>query len=154
MVKWEEAPQLAEEDYEFQFDGGDKYSVRKGDWYCKGTWFQKVDGARNWWTKHGQECIVKLETVLNADVMLLPRSDETPINASTWGKLHSSTQTWIQQQGAWRVSDASDLFMVEESRRRGVWDYDEEQVREVREELIAADPLWSHSANGNDSDAE
>ena len=134
LITWEEVPQRAEKDEVFQFGEGDKYLVRKGDWYCKGTWFQKVDGARNWWTKHGQECIVKLESVLNADVMLLPRSDETPINASTWGKLHSSTQTWIQQQGAWRVSDDSDLFMVEESRRRGVWDYDEEQVREVREE--------------------
>ena len=36
----------AEEDMEFEF-GKEKFSVRKGDYYCHGLWLDKLPRARN-----------------------------------------------------------------------------------------------------------
>ena len=151
LVRWDEEPQVADADKTFEL-GGDKVVVYKGDWYCKGTWLQKVKGAKNWWTKHGQQCVVRLETVLNADVMILPRSDENRI--SSWGRLYRTTKSYVEEHGAWRVSDTDDSFMVEESRMRSAWEYDEELVRSVRDELVAAEEVWTNIAIGHDNESD
>ena len=134
LVKWEEEPKLAEVDETFELQGGN-VTVYKGDWYCKGKWFQKVPGAKNWWTTHALSTIVRLETVLNADV-ILPKSGTNLIRS--FGRLARQTKAAVNSNGAWRVSDEVDLFMVEESRRRNAWEYDEDMVTSVREKLVAA----------------
>ena len=48
----------------------------------------------------------------------------------------------------------ADTFMIEESRMRSAWEYDEELVRSVRGELVAAEEVWTNVANGHDIESD
>ena len=42
-------------------------------------WLDKLYDGLGWWTETEQECIVRLETVLNTDVDMLEESETNPL---------------------------------------------------------------------------
>ena len=110
-----------------------------------------MPGAKNWWTTHETSTIVRLETVLNADVTILPKCDDNPIRS--FNRLARSTRDAVNLNGAWRVSDEGDRFMGEESRRSSAWEYNEDMVATIRDSLVTANESWGNT-NNNESDKE
>ena len=66
LVEWIGEPWCADDD-EVIVVGRKEFIVHKNDWLCRGIWFEKLLGGRNWYTvtANGQETIVSLETILN-----------------------------------------------------------------------------------------
>ena len=75
---------------------------------CKGVWLEKLDGARNWLTKtiHMQECIVRLETVLNVNLEMRGTSNDNPLPK----RLKHNSVLIAKYRGAWRMSDDDHVF--------------------------------------------
>ena len=117
-------PKQAEDDITITIDR-DNYELRKGDWYCRAIWFEKLYGARNWWTMPDRNCIVKLETVIDVNVTIL---QESPANPLPRGLPRSSWKI-AKEDGSWRLSDHSHAFFAEESRLRACLEYDVELVK-------------------------
>ena len=76
----------------------------------------KLKGARDWWTLTDQQCIVRLETVVNASVCCLIENNDNQL---------PKRLPWVSREaaekGVWRVADEDHRWMMEESqRRRGI----------------------------------
>jgi len=87
-------------------------------------------GGRNWWTMttSKQECIVRLETVVNANIDMRARSDQNPFRS---GLMRRSIKK-ASIHGAWRMSDGDHAFIMEETRNRELFnEYDEELALQV-----------------------
>ena len=78
VVMWDAEPECAEEDTEIELEG-QKFPVSKGDWYCRGVWLDKLHGAKGWWTLTDRSCIVRLETIMNANVRVLEQNEENTL---------------------------------------------------------------------------
>lgn len=72
--------------------------------------------TRNWHTATSnlQECIVRLETVLNANIEMRPVTDINPLPK----RMTSQSIELARDRGAWRMSDDDHGFLIEESRHR------------------------------------
>ena len=169
---------MADEDTEFEF-GKEKFSVRKGDYYCHGFWLDKLPGARNWFTmtdtrprgtatsrttnsrRRGgrqtrqtvgkpQECIVKLENVINANLNMAELDNKhNPLP----NRLNKNVAEYAKEKGAWCISDEDHTFLVEETKRRAVFDYDQEKIANVRDDIVASTEwTWKNDNDDGDSD--
>ena len=169
---------MAETDMEFEF-GKEKFRVRKGDYYCHGLWLDKLPRARNWFTMtdtrrtatsgttnrrqrggrqtrqtvaQPQECIIKLENVINANLNMAKFDDE---NNPLPNRLHKDTVQYAKEKGAWCISDEDHTFLVEETKRRAIFDYDQEKVAYVRDDYVAsAEWTWRNDNDDDESDIE
>ena len=139
LVKWVGLPWEVEADEIIQ-ECGAGYPVFKGEMICKGIWLDKLRGARNWYTPTTHTCIVRMQQVVNADLQLNVRYAEYPLRR---GLLRVSVQL-ADTHGAWHVTDLDHEFMIEESRRREGFDYEEL----IDEEELAGD----NAGNGDDDD--
>ena len=76
LVHWEGRPYLAEKDTVIQ-NGEISFSVKQGEWLCKGKWLFHVTDADNWYfVKENADYItVRMQQVVSADVRLLPVGD-------------------------------------------------------------------------------
>lgn len=131
VVEWLGLPWQATEDEEIEI-GTESFKVRKDDWLCKGIWLEKLNGGRNWhtMTEDCQECVVRLETVLNANLNMRTRSAENPFNK----RMKKSSVDIADARGAWRMSDDDHGFLMEESRNREEFnEYDEGMALEARQ---------------------
>ena len=175
---------MAMEDMEFEF-GKEKFSVRKGDYYCHGFWLDKLPGARNWFTmtdtrprgtatsqkansrrrggrqtrqtmrqtmEQPQECIVKLENVINANLNMAKLDNEhNPLRK----RLNNKVAEYAMERGAWCISDEDHIFLVEETKRRAVFDYDQEKIANVRDDFVSSTEwTWTNDDDDCDSDVE
>jgi hypothetical protein len=142
-------PKQASKDNTFDLEG-EKFTVYKGDWFCNGVWLDKLKGAPGWWTVTGQPCIVRLETVVNADVNFLEQSETNPIPT----RLSRSARRIAENNGAWRMSDTDSLWIIQEARRRSAMEYDEELARTFQEEMEVEATWWARNGDGVKSDDE
>ena len=93
---------------------------------------------------------MKLETVLDADVMIMPMSDENQFRKG----MDKQILKHAEQHGAWRISDVSHSFMIEESHRRSGWEYQKELIpNDVNEELVDS-PWATVDVDDQESDEE
>ena len=141
IVKWNETPWQATKDKETYLDDT-RYTVKKGHWYCKGTWLEKLPGARNWFTmaegvsttERGWETLVDVSKVAVANLRLRPRSEGNQMRIGT----QRATIAIAEERGAWRMSDDDHAFLVEESQNREANnEFDMEIASEVMEEEAA-----------------
>ena len=72
-----------------------------------------------------RNCIVKLETVIDGNVTILPESPENPLPRG----LPRSSLKIAKSDGAWRLSNHSHVFLAEESHLRSCLEYDVELVK-------------------------
>jgi len=145
LVKWEGEPQMAEETEEIQLEGNteDTFTVNKGDWYCHGEWLDKLRGAKGWWTLTGTPCIVRLETLIMADVRVLERSEQNQLREG----LTSDTVNKANESGAWKLSDIDHAAIIESIHDMSYLEYDEDLVEDRRDELVT-ETAWAN--NGDD----
>jgi hypothetical protein len=126
VVEWMGEPWEAECDQRISL-GIEEFVVHKGDWLCKGVWLEKLDGARNWLTTtiNMQECVVRLETVVNANLEMRGTSNNNPLPK----RLKRNSVLIAKDRGAWRISDDDHAFLIEESRNRECGnEFDEEDM--------------------------
>ena len=116
VVEWLGEPWVAEKNEDITI-GMEKFAVFKGDYLCKGVWLEKLHGARNWHTvtSNLQECIVRLETVLNANIEMRPVTDINPLHKRM---TRQSIELARDDRGAWRMSGDDHGFLIEKSRHR------------------------------------
>ena len=106
-----------------------------------------MKGVRGWWTLAGRSCIVRLETVIMADVRFLERSDANPLPPQT--PHHSKEKA--DEMGAWKVSDLDHADIVESAQDMSYLEYDEDLVEYIRDEF-ASEMAWASNANDANSD--
>ena len=143
LVKWNEAPWQAPIDTETYVNDA-VYPVKKGRWYCTGTWLETLPGARNWFTmtEGGWRTLVDVSKVGITNLRLLPRSEANKIRSGT----RRSTIEIADERGAWRMSDGDHAFLFEESQSRETHnEFDMEIADEVlAEEAAKINPMsWS-----------
>ena len=148
LAQWTGVPIEAEEDKVIELDAG-KYTVYKGDWYCEAVWMDKLRGGRNWWTMTARRCIIRLETVLDPDVLLRPRSEDTPLPS----RLNKVSVNTANKTGAWRLSDTDHTFFVEETLSRSSMEFEDDIAQANSEESIVVNTQWG-ILGGDDEDSE
>ena len=123
IVRWEGDPWQATSDGSEVVDG-ETYTWTQGDWLCRGAWLQKLSGGgRNWYTMDvaNRKCIVNLERVVNADIDMRPFTDKKGDNPLPRRSSHEQAL----RSGAWCMSDADYIFLLEETQvREDICEYD------------------------------
>ena len=117
-----------------------------------GIWLEKLDGARNWLTTtiNMQECAVRLETVLNANLEMRGTSFNNPLPK----RLKRNSALIAKDRGSWRMSDDDDVFLIEESRNRECGnEFDEELALNVRQQENEA-KVWQQAKYVNHDSGE
>ena len=102
---------------------GHTYTCTAGDYLCRGSWLDPLDGSRNWYTMDSdrRKCIVNLERVVNANIDVLPFTDKEGENPLPPRVSHAR----VKSGGAWCMSDADYMFLLEETQlREDVCEYD------------------------------
>ena len=99
-----------------------------------------------------QECIVKLENVINANLNMAKLDNEhNPLPK----RLNNKVAEYAMERGAWCISDEDHIFLVEETKRRAVFDYDQEKIANVRDDLVSSTEwTWTNDDDDCDSDVE
>ena len=97
-----------------------------------------------------RNCVVKLETVIDGNVTILPESPENPLRRG----LPRASLKRAQEDGAWCLSDHSHAFLAEESRLRSCLEYDVELVKGVREEMVCNSTWGTRLGFGEDGGEE
>ena len=102
VVEWLGEPWIADKS-EVITIGEERFTVCKGDYICRGIWLEKLHGARNWHTttRNLHQCIVRLETVLNANIEMRQVTDVNPLP----NRLPCQSVELAKDRGAWRMSD-------------------------------------------------
>ena len=100
----------------------------------------KLRGARSWWIMTERSCVVRMQQVLDAHLSLKILSDGNPLRSH----LRRDAIDYANTHGAWRISDNDHAFMIEETRRREGFGY---------EEFVAEDDD-EQPPNGSDVDNE
>ena len=155
VVEWLGEPWQATKDDEIDI-GTQKFVVAKGDWVCRGIWMEKLNGGRNWHTltEVRQECVVRLETVLNANLNMRAQSAEIPLRKD----MPKKSVEIADSRGAWRMSDDEHVFLIEEARNREMFnEYYEEMALDVlraEEEKMKWQQAPNLNENSDDDDDE
>ncbi|KAL7546848.1 hypothetical protein ACHAWF_010174 [Thalassiosira exigua] len=121
LVQWTEEPREVEGDTTITL-GGESFPVRKGDLVCKGKWLDTVPGSLRWWYQTPQECIVRMQTVVDADIDLAPIGPENELPSN----MRRERKQFAREKKALRVSDEDHELLVEEALRRDAFDHEEE----------------------------
>ena len=70
-------------------------------------------------------------------------------------RLNEKTVAYAQEKGAWCISDEDHNFLVEETKMRAVFDYDQELIAGVRDSYVASTQwTWQNYDDDGDSDVE
>ena len=151
VVEWLGEPWIAQKSEVISI-GEETFTVHEGDYLCKGIWLEKIKGARNWHTttRNLQECVVRLETVLNANVEMRPVTDVNPLPKTLPGQ----SVTLAKVRGAWRMSDDDHGFLIEESRHREAgFEYNVELALDAQRQEEEA-RIWQNEKYTNYSSAD
>jgi len=151
LVKWDGEPQMAEETEEIELDGntGDTFTVNKGGWYCQGEWLDKLRGAKGWWALTGIPCIVRLETLIMADVRVLERSEQKNLPTG----LISETMDKANKTRVCKVSNIDHTAIFESSHDMTYLEYDEDLVEDSHDELVT-EMAWANNGGDNSESEE
>ena len=113
---------------------------------------EKLYGGRNWHTstENLQQCIVRLETVLQSNINLRARSDDNPLPRAMLKAVVAIADT----RGVWRMSDDDHAFLMEESRSKEMNnEFDAEMALAAREEQ-ERQQMWKQAPANNDDNSE
>ena len=124
-IQWVEDPYEVEEDGEIT-EGSETVSVRKGEWVCKAKYFDKLPNSRQWYTPSELTTIVRMSTVLAADITMAPASDTNPIT----GNLRAQDKQEAERSGAVRIADEDHGKIKMEALLRKELDYEIDVVPE------------------------
>ena len=70
-------------------------------------------------------------------------------------RLNEKAVAYAKEKGAWGISVEDHNFLVEETKRRAVFDYDQELIAEVRDSYVASTQwTWQNYDDDEDSDVE
>ena len=154
VVEWLGEPWIADKS-EVITIGEERFTVCKGDYICRGIWLEKLHGARNWHTttRNLHQCIVRLETVLNANIEMRQVTDVNPLP----NRLPRQSVELAKDRGAWRMSDDDHGFLIEESRHRDAgFEYNVELAmdaqRQEEEARIWQSEKYTNYSSGEDSE--
>ena len=85
--------------------------------------------------KDRQECVVRLETVVNANVNICAHIRHDPFQR----QMPKAGVEKAKKHGAWRITDDDHAFLMEESHNREEWNkYDKEMALSVGQEAEEA----------------
>ena len=122
VVRWLDDPWRADADGSETVDGH-IYTWTAGDYLCRGSWLDPLNGSRNWYTMDDtrRKCIVNLERVVNANINMRSFTDNEGDNPLP-SRLNCAR---ANSGGAWCMSDADYIFLLEETQlREDVCEYD------------------------------
>ena len=115
---------------------GKTYKWNKGDYLCRGAWFEKFEGKINWYTKEvyqyhdSRECIVNLDKVASANIDMRPFTAGGGDNPLPRDVNRGIANT----RGAWCMSDEDYIFLLEETTfREDSCEYDISEANTVLE---------------------
>ena len=120
IVRWLESPKEATTDLLFEIEG-EEFAVKKGEMYCKGMWLYKVESTTNWWKMTTQQCVVRMQVVVDADLDILPLSDENQLRRNIGIRILDD----IPRAEAWWIPNDNHAFLREEANRRAAFDFEE-----------------------------
>ena len=119
LVRWTHEPFEVAETRRIKV-GDEEVNVTKGDWVCKGHWLDLVPGrGRNWWYQTTQECIVRMQTVVDADVELKVISADNPLP----NRMLVREKEFARTHNAMSVSEELHDLLVGEATRREAFDH-------------------------------
>ena len=130
----------------------DTFTIYKGDWFCRGTWLEKLGGrnSRGWWNLTSRACIVRLETLIIGDVNVLEMSETNTLPTGLTRQASKKADDF----GAWKLSDTDHELIVEVAQDESYLEYDEEMLEEAPDELMNG-TTWASAGNNaqaNDDD--
>ncbi len=120
LVKWTHMPTVADRDEEIELDG-EQFLVKEGDIICEGKWLDKIPETTDWWYETEQRCIVRLQTVVDASIELMPISDENPLPS----RMRRESKLFAHQHNALKVDRVDHDRLIQESLHRGAFDHDQ-----------------------------
>ena len=116
IVQWKDRPYQAERD-EIIVIGNYEFPVCEGDWLCRGVWLEKLIGGKNWhtMTKNHDECVVRLDTVLDAKLNMIEHHET--LNPFKPG-MNKEAIAIAKQRGAYRMTDEDHKRLIKEWHKR------------------------------------
>ena len=121
LVNWTENPWQAKKDMTVQ-SNGKPLALFEGEWACRGTWFNYVPGALLWYTSSTTKVVVRMQHVLDGDVVLEPISEENPLPQN----LKRSTRDQARKLEAMQISDEDHDLLMEMGCQREDFDFEED----------------------------
>jgi len=145
IVQWKDRPYQAERD-EIIVIGNNEFPVYEGDWLCRGVWLEKLIGGKNWhtMTENYDECVVRLDTVLDAKLNMIEHNDT--LNPFKPG-MNKAAIAIAEQRGAYRMTDEDHKRLIEEWHKRDKQEKERMKNKKVRHCACAknADSLYPHT---------
>jgi len=118
LVQWKGTPWMVTDDCIMK-EGEDFYSLKKGEWVCKGQWYEKIFGSKCCYTLSGSTCIVQMREVLATDLDMSVISEQSQLSPS----LPKKRKDEVFQLGAYSIKSEDDCFLLEELERREQMDF-------------------------------
>ena len=118
IVRWIGYPKIADSLTVFDLSG-EQYVIPQGEQYCLGLWYCRVEKAKDWYYPEERETVVRMSSVLIANLQLDMCSDDNPL-PSCVGKKNITT---LKSKGVGKLSKLDEKFMLEEISRRELIDY-------------------------------
>ena len=129
VVKQDGTPWKAEK-YEVIRLGEQEYEVHKGEIILKGVWLDKIPSTKKWWIMTKHPCIFRIHDFVDSQLELHEQSTENALRKN----LHQDMVCHADEHGAWIISKEDHYFMLEESRRREEFYFDQIFEDENQEE--------------------
>lgn len=149
MVEWKGQPYQAECDDTIVI-GRNEFPIYKGDWLCRGVWLEKLMGGKNrhiphWhtMTENRDECVVRLDTVLDAKLNMIEHHDtENPFNS----KMSKASIDIAKKRGAYRMMEKDHDRLIKEWHKRDKQEKERRKNKKVSHCACAknADSLYPH----------
>jgi len=146
LVQWSSEPWEVQEDEVVEVEG-EQVQLRKGEWVCKGKWLYDVPRALRWYFPGDIEIIVRMQTVLNADLNLEPYTDSNPMP-----RMNRTTMEQVLQKNPVKMSADDWDWMMDEAHRR--IDFGFEEVVEDSSDDESDEESESESEDSMSDDSE
>ena len=150
IVKWTSVPYTLQEDVELT-EFTPAIRIKAGELVCDADYYNKVPGARHWYTPtQGEErkTTVRVKQVLAPHLELKPISDENPLpNAMKKGP-----KAEAKRLGALRIIAADDANILEESARRELLEHDEAESSDDEDEEEEEEESEDDEDSGGEED--
>ncbi|KAL7554298.1 hypothetical protein ACHAWF_018123 [Thalassiosira exigua] len=117
LVSWAGEPWEVDSDETIVLDG-ESFYAEKGELVCKGTWLERVPGSQRWWYETPQQCIVRMQTVVDSDLELAPISNLTPLPAT----MRRHQKQFALDRNAVHILEEDHNMLIKEALRRGAFD--------------------------------
>ena len=109
---------MALKDKLFQLDGNE-FVLKKGQHYCKGVWMEPVIGAPMWYQETRQQCVVRTQVIVDANLELEPWREDHRWNRNLNGELARHAI----RMGAANMNEKDHDFMMEQAWQRSAFNH-------------------------------